>query len=162
AVLNHQSSIRRIRHVSCGGLERRPGMAGIRPRIGASSRLAQTGTRGSISLVLHYSDDGAYVLRRFEMFARVLGLTISALILAYGVVCATAQDRMTPQPVQQQTESQPQSQEGAGMMGHGGEMGSRMMGRGMMGGGMTGGRAMGSPMMLRMMFALMDTDGDGT
>jgi len=67
---------------------------------------------------------------------------------------------MTPQPVQQQTESQPQSQEGAGMMGHGGEMGSRMMGRGMMGGGMMGGRAMGPPMMLRMMFALMDTDND--
>ena len=33
------------------------------------------------------------------------------------------------------------------------------MGRGMMGGGMMGGH-MGSPMMFRMMFALMD-DGDG-
>jgi Ca2+-binding EF-hand superfamily protein len=32
----------------------------------------------------------------------------------------------------------------------------------MMGGGMMGGHAMGPPMMMRMMFALMDTDGDGT
>jgi len=42
--------------------------------------------------------------------------------------------------------------EGAGTMEHGG-----MMGRGKMGGG-----AMGPPIMLRMMFALMDGDGDGT
>ena len=42
------------------------------------------------------------------------------------------------------------------MMG-GGTMGGGMMGRGMM---MGGGSAMGSPMMFRMMFALMD-DGDG-
>lgn len=39
---------------------------------------------------------------------------------------------------------------GGGMMGH-------MMGRSMMGGG-----AMGPPFMMRMMFALMDADGDGT
>jgi len=32
-----------------------------------------------------------------------------------------------------------------------------MMGRGMMGGG-----AMGPPVMMRMIFALMDSDGDGT
>ena len=96
------------------------------------------------------------------MFARVLGLTISALILAYGAVGATAQDRLMPQPVQQQTDSQPQGQEGSGMMGRGGMMGCDMMGRGVMGGGMMGGRAMSAPMMLRMMFALMDADGDGT
>ena len=96
------------------------------------------------------------------MYARILGLTISALILAYGTVGATAQDRLMPQPVQQQTESQPQGQEGAGMMGHGGMMGGATMGRGMMGCGMMGGRAMGPPIMLRMMFALMDSDGDGT
>jgi len=94
------------------------------------------------------------------MYARVLGLTISALILAYGTVGAIAQDRLMPRPVQQQTESQPQGQEGAG--GHGGMMGGGMMGRGMMGCGMMGGRAMGPPIMLRMMFALMDSDGDGT
>jgi Ca2+-binding EF-hand superfamily protein len=37
-----------------------------------------------------------------------------------------------------------------------------MMGGGMMGRGMMGGGAMGPPIMLRMMFALMDGDGDGT
>ena len=42
--------------------------------------------------------------------------------------------------------------EGAGTMGHGH----------MTGGGMMGGGAMGPPFMLRMMFALMDADGDGT
>jgi Ca2+-binding EF-hand superfamily protein len=90
------------------------------------------------------------------MYARILGLTISALILAYGSVGAIAQDRMMPQPVQQQMQSPPTGQEGAGMMGHGGMMG------GSMGRGMTGGGAMGPPIMLRMMFALMDADGDGT
>jgi Ca2+-binding EF-hand superfamily protein len=43
------------------------------------------------------------------------------------------------------------------MMGHGG-----MMGRGMMGGGMMHSRAMGSPVMMRVIFGLMDGDGDGT
>jgi hypothetical protein len=78
------------------------------------------------------------------MYTRILGLTISALILAYGAVGAIAQDRMMPQPVQQQAQSQPTGQEG--------------MGHGMMGGG-----AMGPPpVMLRIMFALIDTDSDGT
>jgi 1,4-dihydroxy-2-naphthoyl-CoA synthase len=44
-----------------------------------------------------------------------------------------------------------------GMMGRG-MMGGGMMGRGMMGGGMM----MGTPIMMRMLFALMDADGDGT
>ena len=88
------------------------------------------------------------------MFSRVLGLTISALILAYGTVGATAQDRMMPQPVQQQGQSQPAGREGSGMMGRGGMMAGGMMGQGMM---------MGPPpVMLRMMFALIDTDSDGT
>jgi len=43
-----------------------------------------------------------------------------------------------------------------GMMG-----GGDMMGRGMMGRGMVGADAMGPPTMFRMMFALMDADGDG-
>jgi hypothetical protein len=103
------------------------------------------------------------------MYTRVLGLTTSALILAYGAVGAIAQERMTPQPDQQQTQSHPMGEEGTGTMGQGmmgqgmmcrGMMGGGMMGRGMMGGGMMGGSAMGSPMMFRMMFALMD-DGDG-
>lgn len=108
-------------------------------------------------------------LRRFEMYPRVPGLTMSALILAYGAVDAIAQERMTPRPNQQQTQSHPTGEEGTvtmgpRMMGQGmmcrDMMGGGMMGRGIMGGGMTGGSAMGSPMMFRMMFALMD-DGDG-
>ena len=90
------------------------------------------------------------------MYSRILGLTISTLFLAYGAVGANAQERMTPQPDQQQTHPHPMGQEGAGTMGHGGMMGGGMMGRGMMGGGPMGGSAMGPPIMLRMMFALMD------
>ena len=78
------------------------------------------------------------------MYTRVLGLTIFALILANG---AAAQDRMIPQPVQQLAQAQPTGQEGSGMMGHG-----------MMGGGMMG----PPPVMLRIMFAVIDTDSDGT
>ena len=96
------------------------------------------------------------------MDTRVLRLTIATVILAYGAVGALAQDRMTPQPVQQQAQPQPipqpMGQEGSGTMGHGG-----MMGAGMMGHGMMGGRAMGPPpVMLRIIFALIDTDSDGT
>jgi EF hand domain-containing protein len=86
------------------------------------------------------------------MYRLLLGLTISSLMLAHGAVSAIAQDRMTSQPDQQQAQSHPMGHEGAGTMEHGG-----MMGRGKMGGG-----AMGPPIMLRMMFALMDGDGDGT
>jgi hypothetical protein len=91
------------------------------------------------------------------MYTRVLGLTISAVILANGAVGAAAQDRMMPQPVQQLAQAQPAGQEGSGMMGHG-MTGGGMMGRGMMGGGMIG----PPPVMLRIMFAVIDTDSDGT
>jgi len=96
------------------------------------------------------------------MYTRVLGLAISALILAYGIVGAHAQDRMTPQPDQQQMQSHPTGQEGTSPMGQGGMMGHGMMGGHMMGRGMMGGSAMGPRFMMRMMFALMDADGDGT
>jgi len=69
----------------------------------------------------------------------------SALILAFGAVGAIAQDRMTSQPDQQQTQSHPMGQERAGTMEHGG----MMMGGGMMGRGMMGGGAMGPPVMMR-------------
>ena len=46
---------------------------------------------------------------------------------------------------------------GGGMMGPGGMMGGRMMGGGMMGPG-----GMMNPFAMRIMFALMDADGDGT
>jgi Ca2+-binding EF-hand superfamily protein len=61
---------------------------------------------------------------------------------------------MMPQPIQQQGQSQPPGQEGSGMMGRGGMMAGGMIGQDMM---------MGPPpVMLRMMFALIDTDSDGT
>jgi hypothetical protein len=96
------------------------------------------------------------------MYSRILGLTTSALILAYGTVGAFAQNQMSPQPDQQQMQSHPMGQEGAGAMGHGSMMGGGMMEH-MMGRGMMGGGAMGPPpVMLRFMFALIDTDSDGT
>jgi hypothetical protein len=90
---------------------------------------------------------------------RVLGITISALTLAYGAVDAMAQPQSD-----QHGQSHSMDQGGGdttrqGDMMCGGMMGRGMMGRGMMGGGMMGG-AMGPPMMFRMIFALMD-DGDG-
>lgn len=120
------------------------------------------------------------------MDTRVLRLATSALILACSLGAAVAQDRLTPQPDQQQMQSRPAGQDGAGtmaqggmrgpgdmmgpgsMMGQGGMMRRGMMddhmGRGMMadhaGRGMMGG--MGPPIMMRMMFALMDADGDGS
>ena len=86
------------------------------------------------------------------MYSRILGLTTSVLILAYCTVDAFAQSQMTPQPDQQQIHSHPMGQEGASTMGHG-----SMRGR-----GTTGGGTMGPPFMMRMMFALMDADGDGS
>ena len=97
------------------------------------------------------------------MYTRVLQLTISALILTYGTFGAFAQSQMTPQPDQQQMQSQlhPMGQEGVGTTGHGSMPGGGMMGH-MMGRSMMGGGAMGPPFMMRMMFALMDADGDGS
>src|SRR5262245_30754762 len=83
------------------------------------------------------------------MRRQLLVLTTSALILAYGVTAATAQGPM--QPDQHHPQQATPGQEG--FTGRGG-----MMGRGMMGGGMM----MGPPIMMRMIFALMDADGDGT
>ena len=86
------------------------------------------------------------------MNSRILGLTTSVLILA-GTVGAFAQGQMTPQPDQQQMQSHPMGQEGTGPMWRAGPMWHEsLMGRGMM----------GPPVMMRMMFALMDADGDGT
>ncbi len=95
------------------------------------------------------------------MQSRILGLTTSVLMLAHGTVGAFAQDKMAPQPDQQQMQSHPMGQEGAGTMGRGNMMGGAMMGN-MMAHGMMGGTSMGPPFMMRMMFALMDADSDGT
>jgi EF hand len=92
----------------------------------------------------------------------VLVLTTSTFVLACSAIAASAQQSpgipMTQQPGQQQTQQQPPGQEDSGMMGHGG-----MMGRGMMGqGGMMSRGMMGPPVMMRIIFSLMDSDGDGT
>jgi EF hand len=104
------------------------------------------------------------------MRKRVLAVTASAVVLAFGVLgpIAYAQGPAVPDPASQ-------NKDGAGMMGRGGMMaegmmgggmmggGHGMMGRGMMGHGMIGqGRPGGmAPLMMRMMFSLMDADGDG-
>ena len=99
--------------------------------------------------------------KEVEMYKHILGLTTSALILAYGTFGAIAQDRLTPQPEQQQMQSHPMDREGAVTMGHPAMTGGAMMEH-MMRHGMMGGAAMGPPIMFRMVFALMDADGDGT
>ena len=107
------------------------------------------------------------------MKKQVLMLTTSAFILACGAIVASAQQsvgnpmtrgvpamssrqspgtQMMQQPDQTQLadERDPGTNEEEGMMGHG------MMGHGMMGHGMMG------PFVMRIIFALMDSDGDGT
>jgi hypothetical protein len=79
----------------------------------------------------------------------------SIAIAVVAIICpaheAAAQSQQGPQAVQTQQEShQPES----------GMMGGRMMGGGMMNRHHRG--AMGGGMMMRMMFSLMDADGDGS
>jgi hypothetical protein len=95
-------------------------------------------------------------LRRFKMQKHVLVLTASTFILACGAIAASAQQG--PMMQQQPQMLQQQEHHGPGMMGRGGMMGPGMMGRG----GMMGPGSMHSGMMMRMLFALMDSDGDGT
>jgi hypothetical protein len=97
-------------------------------------------------------------MRNFAMEKRVLVLTTSAFILACGAMTASAQQSpgspMMQPPAQPQATQQPTNQEGPGMMGQGGMMGrgpAGMMGPGMMGGGM-----------MRIIFSLVDSDGDAT
>jgi EF hand len=77
----------------------------------------------------------------------------AAFIVTFGATSATAQGPMSGQPAQPQTEQAP----GASGGGYG-------YGRWhMMRGGFSGGPGMmGNPVMMRMIFALIDTDGDGT
>jgi opacity protein-like surface antigen len=109
------------------------------------------------------------------MQKHVLMLTTSAFILAWGAIAAHAQQApVTGQPPQISPQQQQEHEGhhnprggavGSGMMGPGGMMGQGgMMGHGaMMGqGAMMGPRTMGSGMMMRMLFAVMDGDGDGT
>jgi EF hand len=107
------------------------------------------------------------------MQKHVLMLTTSAFVLACSPIAANAQQGpgvpMTQQPGQQHPQQQPTGQEDSSMMGPGGMMGRGMMGHGgmmgrsMMGqGGMMGRGMMGPPVMMRIIFSLMDSDGDGT
>ena len=82
------------------------------------------------------------------MKKHVLMLTTCAFILACGATEAGAQESPGVH-----------GHEGQAMMGQGGMMGCGMMGRG----GMTGGGGMmGQGAAMRFIFALMDSDGDGT
>jgi EF hand domain-containing protein len=114
--------------------------------------------------------------KEVEMRKHVLALTTTAAILAYGANTAVAQAPGAETPGTQQI---PMPQPGPGdhgMMGdHPGMIGDHpgMMGdhSGMMGHGMIGGayghhdlsrdREVMGPMMMRMIFSLMDADGDG-
>ena len=108
------------------------------------------------------------------MRTAVLVLTASVLILAGAATSAIAQQGagapMMQQPSHEQTQQQGSGQGsiagqrgmmGPGMMGQGNMMG--MMGQREMGGGMSAPMGMtGRPFMMRIMFILMDTNGDGT
>jgi hypothetical protein len=93
------------------------------------------------------------------MKKHVLILTTSAFMLACGATAVNAQQNtgtsMMQQPNQQYTEHH--AKEGAGMGGEGGMMGHRMMGHGMM----SRGGMMVRHFAMRIIFALMDSDGDG-
>jgi hypothetical protein len=89
------------------------------------------------------------------MQKRILMLATSALILACGTVAASAQQG----PMMQQQPQAPQQQEQERQLRHL----DWLRGMGMMGrGGMMGPGGTHSDMMMRMLFALMDGDGDGT
>jgi EF hand domain-containing protein len=89
------------------------------------------------------------------MKKRLLILTASAVVFVFGVVGPVAQAQAPAIPG---SASQDQGAGGGGMTG------GEMMGHGMMGGRMMAhGRAGGlpPPFMMRMMFSLMDAEGDG-
>ena len=113
------------------------------------------------------------------MRKHVLVLTTTAAILTCGTIAASAQapGAVTPGPQQGPT-IQPtpggstiQEHDQDSFSGYHGMMGPGMMGHGMIGGGMMGrgyghhdwdrGRDIAGPMMMRMIFSLMDADGDG-
>ena|SRR6516162_1034326 len=116
-------------------------------------------------------------IKEVEMRKHVLVLTTAAAILGYDAIAASAQapgaqtpsTQQSPTPqvtpsgsMQQQDQTQLQrraqiEQDGDQFRYHRGMMGGGMMGHGMMGQGY--GR--GSPMAMRIIFSLMDANGDG-
>ena len=99
------------------------------------------------------------------MRKRVLIATASGLILACGVTAGSAQE--SPRGLlslgQQQTQQQPTGKMSQDTTGQGVTPDHGTMGQGaMMGPGMMGQRGVMAPFMMRMIFSLMDSDGDGT
>ena len=93
------------------------------------------------------------------MRKRVLIVTASALILACGAAVGSAQES----PRGQQTQQQPTGKMSQDTTGQGVTPDHGTMGQGaMMGPGMMGQRGVMAPLMMRMIFSLMDSDGDGT
>jgi hypothetical protein len=106
---------------------------------------------------------------------RLLPMLVTAIVACSAIGASAQQNPPVPMARPDQKQQQPTEQgspgarEQGGMMRHG-MMNEGMMGRGMMGGGMMRegmmGRGMMGPMMsplaMRIMFALMDADGDGT
>jgi len=101
---------------------------------------------------------------------RLLLMLVTAIVACSAIGASAQQNPPVPMARPDQRQQQPTEQgspgarEQGGMMGHG-MMGEGMMGRGMMREGMMGRGMMGpmmSPLAMRIMFALMDADGDGT
>jgi len=103
------------------------------------------------------------LLGMFNITRYRFALTASALVIAFSVFgpIAQAQGPAAPDPGSQQSPAD--NQDHGFMMGRDGMMGHGVMPHGMIGGGMMGhGRGGGTaPMMMRMIFSLMDADGDG-
>ncbi len=93
------------------------------------------------------------------MTKHVLTLITSAFILGCGATAAGAQQNSNP-PMMQQPEQVQRDEDGPGMMRQ--CMRRCMMGDGMMKHGMTGQGGIMGPFAMRIIFALMDSDGDGT
>ena len=94
----------------------------------------------------------------------VLALTASAVVVAFGVFAPIVQAQSPAAQDSGSQQSPTDNQDRSFMMGRGGMMGHGMMGHGMTGRGMMGhGQGGGgtAPMMMRMIFSLMDADGDG-
>jgi hypothetical protein len=92
------------------------------------------------------------------MDKRVIAITTSATLMLLGA----ATDVRAQSPAAQQPSEQQQQQTEQGGPGAGGMMGRGMTGRGMGQGRMMRGMRGRGGMPLRIIFALMDTDGDGT
>ena len=90
------------------------------------------------------------------MRKHVLLLTTTAAILTCGVIAASAQGPGTPMPGGPMMQQQDQDDYHRY---HGGLMGGGLMGGGMM--GQCYSRSMMGPMVMRIIFSLMDANGDG-